>query len=50
MELSGLKLELFLFNDTESIKNSMKTNFLLDNIILDDTRRKKKKPIRLYYK
>jgi hypothetical protein len=45
-ELSELKFELNLFNDTNDVKDSMLVIFFLDNIILDDTRLINKKPIR----
>lgn len=49
MEIKNLQMELNLFDDTDDVKNSMKVFLLLDNIILDDTRRDLhgKKAIRL---
>lgn len=47
MELNTLKFELNLANNTRTEKDSIKVSFLLDNIILDDTRAVKKKAIRL---
>lgn len=48
MEIKNLQVELNLFEDTEDVKSSMKMLMLLENIILDDTRRDKhgKKAIR----
>lgn len=49
MELRNLQLELNMFDDTEDEKDSVKVLFLLDTILLDDTRQIKenKKPTRL---
>lgn len=47
MELNTLKFELNIDNETTDTRNIMRTIFLLDNIILDDTRACNKKPIRL---
>lgn len=47
MELNTLKFELNIENETLDTRNSIRTIFLLDNIILDDTRPCNKKPIRL---
>lgn len=46
-ELNTLKFEFNLKNNTEDTRDNMKVKFLLDNIILDDTRPTNKRPIRL---
>ena len=46
MELSTIKFELNLLNDTDETKDALKAIFLIDNIVLDDVRRTNKDPIR----
>ncbi len=47
MELNTLKFHLNLPNNTPTTRQSLTTSFLLDNLILDDTRASNPKPIRL---
>lgn len=41
MEIKNLQVEMNMFEDTEDVRSSMKMLMLLDNIILDDTRKDK---------
>ncbi|CAF0704730.1 unnamed protein product [Brachionus calyciflorus] len=52
MDLQNLQLELNMFDNTEDERDSLKATFLLDTIILDDTRSVQfgHKPIRLIEK
>ncbi len=47
MELNTLKFQLNLPNNTSTARQAVATSFLLDNLILDDTRASNPKPIRL---